>query len=211
MRNWILQNAPQEFDRQFLQWLRHLEKQLLVRLADWHPSPMEEVLRYAEAIKQDVPKALELYYDNAYPFGLLKQGWYRWHLRRNEYQATWVRYLVHELGVGFKEAEAVVNASPPIWPIDCLERKKDIVGFIWQGEQLAVIELDPGNWGGARPISIGLRSYFLTNILLEVLAEDEISVDFDTLRQHPAVIQASGWPGSVPQPKHISLTISGSG
>ncbi len=203
----IVQEAPGKFDQQFLQWIRQLEDLLLVKLADWSPTPAEEVQRYIEIVHQPVPTELKLYYENAYPFGLLRNGWRQWHARREEYRAIWIRRLADTLSIQPAQAETMVNGSAPLWPICCLERKRDIVGFVWDNNEIAVIELDLLEGGKGKPIAIGLRNYFLANIALELLAEDKIEVDFDKLRQHPTIIEISGWPTKAPFPEHIALTL----
>ena len=94
MWNKILQEAPDEFDQQFLLWLRELEKRLLVKIADWHPSPAEQIQWYAEIVSQHIPRDLKTYYDDAYPFDLWRDGWRKWNQRRKEYQIAWTRSLV---------------------------------------------------------------------------------------------------------------------
>lgn len=207
MQSRIVKEAPGRFDQQFLQWVHQLEDLLLIKLADWFPSSAEEVRRYAKAIHQSIPEDLKLYYENAYPFGSLRDGWRRWHGRQEEYRATWIHSLVDTLGVGSNQAETLVNGSAPLWPIYCLEKKRDVVGFVWNDDEIAVIELDLLEGGRGKPIAIGLRNYFLASMTLELLAEDKIEVDFDKLRQHPTVLEVSGWPTKPPLPEHIALTL----
>lgn len=207
MWNKILQEAPDEFDQQFLLWLRELEKRLLVKIADWHPSPAEQIQWYAEIVSQHIPRDLKTYYDDAYPFDLWRDGWRKWNQRREEYQIAWTRSLVDRLGIVPNEARVLVSNCPPLWPIDCLGKRHDVVGFIWKNDTLAVIELDLQAGGRGKPVAIGLRNYFLSRIAIELLAEDIIEVDFDELAQHPTVLRFSGWPKKS-SPEHIALSIN---
>jgi hypothetical protein len=202
-----MQEAPNEFNQQFLMWLRELEQRLLVKLADWHPSPVEQVQEYAGIINQHVPRDLEIYYASAYPFGLLRDGWRKWKQRREEYQVAWMYSLVNMLGIELNEAEVLVSTSPVLWPIDCLGEKRDVAGFVQKNGELAVIELDLQAGGKGKPIASGLRNYFLVCIALELLAEDLVEVNFDELAQHPTVFQISGWPKES-SPEHIALTVN---
>lgn len=115
--------------------------------------------------------------------------------------------LIDRLGVEPARARAIAGNAPPLWPIYCLEKERDIVGFVWENDAIAVIELDPSRDGCARPLAIGLRSYFLAEIAAESLAEDQVRVDLGTLREHPAVRHVSGWPTASPTPEHVALTL----
>jgi hypothetical protein len=207
MKKLVIGEAPEAFDAQFLNWLRHWEDQLSVRLADWVPSSSGKVQRYADTVQQVVPADLQFYYEHAYPFGLLRDGWNSWHARIEGYHIAWVRSMVDRLAMESTHAEALVATSPPLWPIYCLEQKRDVAGFVWQDRIIAVMELDLAEGGRGRPVAVSLRNYFLTNIALELLAEDEGKITLDELRQHPEVLDASGWPTQPPFPEHIALVI----
>jgi hypothetical protein len=202
----IFQQVPEEFDRRFLAWMRGVEDLLLVKLADWSPSVAEAQV-YAESIDQSMPKDLSVYYESAYPFGRLRDGWRKWNGRQVEYRRLWGRALTDRLGVEPAHAQAIAESAPPLWPIYCLEKERDIVGFVGENDAIAIIELDPSNSGKARPLAMGLRNYFLAEIAAESLAEDRVQVDLGTWRDHPAVRDISGWPAAPSAPGHVSLTL----
>ena len=143
MKKLVIGEAPEAFDARFLDWLRHWEDRLSVRLADWVPSSSGKVRCYADTVRQVVPADLQFYYEHAYPFGLLRDGWNRWTARIERYHIAWVRSMVDRLAMESTHAEALVAASPPLWPIYCLEQKRDVAGFVWQDR----IDQHGSEWG----------------------------------------------------------------
>jgi hypothetical protein len=109
--------------------------------------------------------------------------------------------------MAYAQREVSGIVGPPLWPVYCLEKTHDVVGFVWRNNHIAVIELDPLKGGEGHPYAIGLRNYFLANILIELLAEDKTEVDFRKLREQREVRKVSGWPEKPPVPEHIALTL----
>jgi hypothetical protein len=204
----ILGEAPPGFSQRFLSWVRSLEDTLLVRFASWYPADAEGVKQHAHITEQQMTTELQNYYRVADPFGSRENGWLWWYEREQKYRAAWLSALIDIQKVTPGEGQRLINASPPLWPIDCFDRAIDRVGFIWQDDKLAIMELCLEKFGIGSPFSVGLRNYFLRDIVLEALAEEEPkNMVFDERRKQSAISAVSGWPETLPFPEHVALTI----
>lgn len=205
MANRVLNEAPPRFDRQFLSWVRSLEDTLLVRLASWYPADTEGIRQHTHITGQQVATELQEYYAVADPFGSIENGWHWWYEREQKYKNMWLNALVDMQKTTPGEGQRLINASPPLWPIDCFDRALDRVGFIWQDDRLAIMELSLEKHGSGTPFSIGLRNYFLRDIVMETLAEEKpATLLLNEQHLHSAI---SGWPEIPPFPEHVALTI----
>jgi len=204
----LLTQAPEGFDDRFLEWVYHLGDQLTVKFANWGATDSEQADQYARAIGQRPPAELAVYYRHADPVGFLQDGWRRWQELLQEYRSEWVQALVDIMGTTREEARKQVNASPPLWPIDVFETRLDWVGFVWRHDEIAVMGLDLRDRGRGRADSIGLRNHFLRDVVIELLAEDEATPDFDRLGEHPMALAVGGWPKEPPFPEHVALVIN---
>ena len=145
---------------------------------------------------------MQIYYMHAYPFDGVKNAASLWAERIERFTRIWVERQRCEDWTADQE-DNLSSSIPVLWPVDCF-RQYDTVAFLTERGDLAVIHIDALS-AKATPVAMGLRNYFLTQIALQILA-DELNVEpnWDRLCSHPAIASLSRWPVVNP-PRHICL------
>jgi len=202
----LLNQAPERLDNTFFQWVRAAETTLGITFADWDPSDEErrQIEHLGCATSETIPNELQVYYDHAYPFDHVKNGAAEWVARSKQYDSVWTERLRHK-GMTQEQADELVSSAPFLWPVDCFHRF-DTVAFRTSNGLLAVIQIDSLS-AQAVPVALGLKSYFLAQLALEILAyETDSEPAWTEQRSYPAIAAMTHWPETDP-PLHVCLQL----
>lgn len=203
----FLHYAPDKLGLAFFHWVHEVEGNLSTSFVDWATSENEskKIVSYAQSLAPILPNELGIYYQFIFPFSHMRNGLAQWMEQYAKYQILWRKYS-HDKPPAYGEEFSSQGLPSVVWPINCL-RKYDVVGFATVKGEIAIMRLDPHS-GAGRPIALGLRKYILTEIAIEVLANDIPieTVDFDKIRADFRISQLSGWPIHQ-HPQHIALNM----
>jgi len=189
-----LQHPPTAFGKDFLEWLHTISSSLLITFVD--PSPMDESdLSWLQNTYGVPHPELRTLYQFSNPWGGYADGPMIWE------KIITRAYSRYELLFQYKreDLKSIRLSSPVLWPV-MISDKQDIAAFVDQHERLAVVEISDEKVP-MRPLSVGLRNYFVANVIAEILLGEDRYQYFRDAWIDPLVTEAAAWPVIDP-PRH---------
>lgn len=193
-----LPRPPLRIGEDLLHWVTEAQAALEVLIIDQTPLPQVDI----ELIQTQVsvlPNDLTWFYAHVTPWSRMRNGFKYWS-EHVEIAYNHCRKAALGRGADGAELEQRIAVAPVLLPVN-LSHKATSFAFIDARQRLAIID---GNIGPSlgRPMAIGLRSYLIQQVLVEIVWCDKGYRTYAQAMGDPWVSEAGGWPEEDP-PRHL--------
>jgi hypothetical protein len=193
-----LSKPPLQLGDEFLDWVTEAQTKLDVLIIDRTPLTQMEIDRIRRQVSM-LPNDLAWFYAHVTPWSRMENGIKSW----NEHIEMAYRYFEKAAlrrGTHEAELEQRIASAPVLLPVN-LSHKATAVAFTDAQQRLAIIDGNIGPTLG-RPMAIGLRSYLIQQVLVEIVWCDKGYRTYAQAMGDPWVSEAGGWPEEDP-PRHL--------
>ena len=161
---------PNAFGQAFYEWLAQASEALDVSFISARPTRRHE-LETLETRLGPIPQELAFYYSRSTPIEAEPEWWCNEALEK--ITEIGVGHLIKHEGFSHRDAFALWEKSPPLWPID-VRQGTWTVSFIDDQGRLAIVEaVVAGGLGFGRPRAIGLQPFLVAAVITEIIVCDE--------------------------------------
>lgn len=158
-----LKDPPEKFNDDFYEWLAEAQGKVGVCFVSSTPLAHDDLALLVRMLG-DVPAELQSYYSKSTPWDYGVEEY----LNRMKYIRTeCLERLVSETGMDDKEINFKLTESKPLWPVEIYNSSNSALAFSDHAGRLAIISCDIRG-GLGRPLSIGLRNYFVMRVITQL-------------------------------------------
>jgi hypothetical protein len=197
-----LENPPTQFNDSFYEWLNEVQEKLGVSFISRAALAQEDLALLIRALG-DVPAELHSYYLKSTPWDYNIEEYFD---RMNYIRAEYLERLVAETGEKEKEIKSKLTESKTLWPIEIYRSSYSALAFLDHAGRLVIISGDiRGGFGLGRPLSIGLRNYFVMRVITQLAwYETDGEKSYAEVGCRPEILDIGGLPLNDPS-KHILI------
>ena len=196
-----IEKPPLGLNQELYSWLKVASEKQSVTFISEIPMQQGDLQKLISQLGE-VPDQLNYYYARSTPWPYSIEDYFE-AVKRIETECI---SIFKKSGNSEEEARFRIREGKPLWPVHMPIKGSSAVAFLDSIGRLCLVEGSKyGGLGFGRPVSIGLRNYFVMDVITDLFwCESEEDISFSESTLNPMILSLGEWPVDNP-PSHYLI------